>query len=256
LGLQPEHRQLVLHVGAISAYADLLTKDSVLFDVLANTTLYATVSVAFKVLFGLIMAIVLNEAIPARNFFRGWLLLPWIAPVLVTALTWRWMFNQNGGVINFLLLTLGLVDIPPAWLATSAMARAAIIVANLWRGFPFFGVTLLAGLQSIPVELYEAAEMDGASIWQRIRHITLPWLEPIIWTIVILSTIWTFNDFTLVWFLTGGGPSNATQLFATYSYQVGFMGAELGYAAAISLIGTPLMIILIMALAPRMWKEQ
>ena len=203
-------------------YLEIFTKDSAISDVVVNTIIYAAVSVVLKTILGLVMALVLNEAIPARNFFRGWLLLPWIAPVMVTALTWRWMFDQTGGIVNYILMGLNIVDFPPAWLASKWLARLALIIANVWRGFPFFGVCLLAGLQSIPTELYEAAEMDGASIWQRIRRITLPLLEPVLLTVIILSTIWTFNDFTLVWVLTQGGPSNSTHLFATYSFWEAF----------------------------------
>ena len=237
-------------------YLEIFTKDSAIGDVVVNTIIYAAVSVLLKTGLGLVMALVLNEAIPARNFFRGWLLLPWIAPVMVTALTWRWMFDQTGGIVNYILNGLGLLDIPPAWLASRWLARLALIIANTWRGFPFFGVCLLAGLQSIPTELYEAAEIDGASIWQRIRRITLPLLEPVLLTVIILSTIWTFNDFTLVWILTQGGPSNSTHLFATYSFWEAFRVNRYGYAAAVSLVATPLLLIFIAALAPRMWKEE
>jgi multiple sugar transport system permease protein len=240
----------------LANYLEILTKDNAIADVVVNTIIYAVVSVVLKTIIGLVMALVLNEAIPARNFFRGWLLLPWIAPVLVTALTWRWMFDQTGGIVNYVLSGLGLIHIPPAWLASKWLARFALIIANTWRGFPFFGVCLLAGLQSIPTELYEAAEMDGASIWQRIRNITLPLLEPVLLTVIILSTIWTFNDFTLVWVLTQGGPSNSTHLFATYAFWEAFRANRYGYAAAVSLIATPLLLIFIAALAPRMWKEE
>jgi multiple sugar transport system permease protein len=175
---------------------------------------------------------------------------------MVTALTWRWMFDQTGGIVNYILNGLGLLDIPPAWLASRWLARLALIIANTWRGFPFFGVCLLAGLQSIPTELYEAAEIDGASIWQRIRKITLPLLEPVLLTVIILSTIWTFNDFTLVWIMTQGGPSNSTHLFSTYAFWEAFRANRYGYAAAVSLVATPLLLIFIAALAPRMWKEE
>ncbi len=240
----------------LANYIALFTRDSVILEVFGNTILYALASVVLKVIGGLAMALVLNEALIGRNFFRGWLLLPWIVPTLVSALTLRWMFDQTGGVINFILDGLGLVSMPPGWLATPGLARFALILTNAWRGFAFFGVTLLAGLQSIPLELYEAAEIDGAGVWQRIWRITLPSLEPILWTIVILSTIWTFNDFTMVWIMTAGGPSYSTHLFATYAYQIGFVGNQLGYAAAVSLVGTPLMVALIAVLAPRMWKEE
>jgi len=237
-------------------YLEIFTKDSAIGEVVVNTIIYAAVSVLLKTGLGLVMALVLNEAIPARNFFRGWLLLPWIAPVMVTALTWRWMFDQTGGIVNYILNGLGLLDIPPAWLASRWLARLALIIANTWRGFPFFGVCLLAGLQSIPTELYEAAEIDGASTWQRIRKITLPLLEPVLLTVIILSTIWTFNDFTLVWIMTQGGPSNSTHLFSTYAFWEAFRANRYGYAAAVSLVATPLLLIFIAALAPRMWKEE
>lgn len=237
-------------------YVDIFTRDPAIREVAFNTVIYAAASVAFKVILGLITALVLNEAIPARDFFRGWMLLPWIAPVLVTALTWRWMFDQSAGVINFILSETGLMKIPPAWLATKDLARFALIVANVWRGFPFFGITLLAGLQSIPQELYEAAEMDGASVGQRIRHITLPWLEPLIITIVILSTVWTFNDFTLVWVMTNGGPGYGTHLFVTYSFWLAFRGSRVGYAAAVTFASLPIVLVFIALLVPRMWKEE
>jgi multiple sugar transport system permease protein len=240
----------------LANYIRIFTRDHAVGEILINTLIYATATVALKAVLGLAMAVILNENIVARNLFRGWLLLPWIAPTLVTALTWRWMFDQTGGVINFILSSLGLVHVPPAWLASKGLARVALIVANVWRGFPFFGVTLLAGLQSISPELYEAAEIDGATVWQRIRHITLPWLEPVLLIVVILSTIWTFNDFTMVWIMTNGAPGYSTHLFATYAYHLGFRGTELGYATAVSLVATPLLLLFIAALAPRMWRDE
>jgi multiple sugar transport system permease protein len=235
-------------------YVELFTSD-VAARMLVNTLVYAAASVGLKTVLGLLMAFVLNERIFARNLVRGWLLLPWMAPPLVVALMARWMFDQTGGVINYLLSAFHLVSIPPAWFASSATARIALIAANTWRGFPFFGVTLLAGLQSIPSDLYEAADVDGASLWHKIWHVTLPWLEPVLLTVVLLSTIWTFNDFTTVWIMTNGGPSNSTHLFSTYAFQVAFRENRMGFASAVSLVSTPLMLILIALLAPRMWRE-
>ena len=240
----------------LANYVEILTQDKVVPILFFNTVIYAVASVAIKLVIGLVMAFVLNEAIPARTIFRAWMLIPWIAPVLVTALTWRWMFNQTGGVINYMIYALGLSQMPPAWLATNDTARFALIVANVWRGFPFFGITLLAGLQTIPQELYEAAEMDGATVWHRIRHVALPQLEPILLTIVILSTIWTFNDFTLVWVMTEGGPGYGTHLFVTYAYQMAFRNSQVGYASAISFVAAPLMLVFMFALVPRMWREE
>ena len=156
-------------------------------------------------------------------FFRGWLLLPWIAPVLVTALTWRWMFDQTGGVINYgahrarhrpHAACLACHQVAGALFADRGQRLARLPI--------FRRDAALAGLQAIPTEMYEAAEIDWASVWQRIRAITLPWLEPAMLVVIILSTIWTFNDFTLVWILTQGGPSYSTHLFATYAFYIAF----------------------------------
>ena len=239
----------------LTNYIEIFTKDKAIFEVFGNTVIYTVSAVTLKVIIGLAMALLLNESIRGRNFFRGWLLLSWIAPTLAIGLTWRWMFDQRG-VVNFIIAGLGLMDIPPAWLGSKVLAKVALTIANVWRGFPFFGVTLLSGLQSVSVELYEAAEMDGASIWQRIRYIAIPSLKPVLLVVIILSTIWTFNDFVLVWSMTGGGPAYSTHIFATYAYHLGFRGSRLGYASAVSLVATPLVILFILALAPRMWREE
>lgn len=187
------------------------------------------------------------------------MLIPWIIPTLVVGLMWRWMFDQTGGVLNFILLKLGLVTMPPAWLADKVLARLAVIIANTWRGFPFFAITILSGLQSIPTELYEAAEMDGASVWQRIRHITLPGVRTVLLVIMILSTIWTFNDFELLWVMTEGGPSYSTHIFVTYAFQLGFGGgggSRLAYATAVSIVATPLITLFILLLVPRLLGDE
>jgi ABC-type sugar transport system permease subunit len=137
-----------------------------------------------------------------------------------------------------------------AWLGHGSTALLAVIITNIWHGFPFFGVSLLAAMQAIPAELYEAAEVDGASPWQRLRHITIPGVRTVLIIVTMLSTIWTFNDFQIVYIMTGGGPAFATHIFATYSYYVGFSGSRLGYAVAISTVLTPALIALILALSP------
>ena len=231
-------------------YSELLFRDRRFRIVVRNSFVFTFGSILGKLILGMGMAVLLNQRIKARNMFRGWLLLPWVAPTFVTALTWRWMFDGTSGVINFMLLKLGLLEVPVAWLGNGATALLAVIATNIWHGFPFFGVSLLAGMQAIPAELYEAAEVDGASPWQKFRHITIPGVRTVLIIVTMLSTIWTFNDFQIVYIMTGGGPAFATQLFATYSYYVGFSGSRLGYAVAISTVLTPALIVMILALSP------
>jgi multiple sugar transport system permease protein len=237
-------------------YAELLFRDRRFRTVVSNSVIFTLVSVAGKLLIGMGMAVLLNQHIKARAMFRGWLLLPWVAPTFVTALTWRWMFDGTSGIINYLLMLFGVITSPIAWLGNGATALLAVIATNIWRGFPFFGVSLLAGMQAIPAELYEAAEVDGASPWQKFWHITLPGVRTVLVVTTMLSTIWTFNDFQIVWIMTGGGPAFATHLFATYSYQVGFSGSRLGYAVAISTILAPLLIVMILALSPLIMRGE
>lgn len=237
-------------------YRELLTEDRVFFEVFVNTVIYAVASVLFKLLLGFTAAVFLNERVVARNLFRGWILMPWIIPTLVVGLMFRWMFDQTGGVLNFIILKLGLMKVPPAWLAENLLAKSAVIFANVWRGFPFFMITILAGLQSISPELYEAAAMDGARGWQRLRYITIPGVRSVTRVVVILSIIWTYNDFELLWVMTGGGPSYSTHIFVTYAYHLSFMGSRFGYASAVSLITTPLVIVFILLLLPRLMRDE
>ena len=237
-------------------YVELLTQDMRFRTVVRNSVVFTFFSIVGKLIIGMGMAVLLNQHIKARYLFRGWLLLPWIAPTFVTALTWRWMFDGTSGVINFVLMKLGLISIPIAWLGSGPTAMLAVIVLNVWRGFPFFGVSLLAAMQAIPAELYEAADVDGASNWDKFAYITLPGIRTVLIVVTMLSTIWTFNDFTTVYILTGGGPNFATHIFATYTYDVGFNGSRLGYAVAVSTTLTPLLIVLIMALSPFILKGE
>ena len=237
-------------------YFELLTSDDRFQKVVINSVLFTVASVSGKLVLGMGMALLLNEPLKGRNLFRGWLLVPWIAPTFVTALTWRWMFDGTSGVLNYVLAGLGIIDSPIAWLGNGSTALGAVIVANIWRGFAFFGVSLLAAMQAIPPDQYEAADVDGATPWQKYWHVTLPSIRTVLLVITMLSTIWTFNDFAIVYIMTGGGPSYATMLFATYTYQVGFVGSRLGYATAVSTMLTPVLIIMILALSPIIMKSE
>lgn len=236
-------------------YRELLFNDPFFWQVVRNGFIFTIGSVLLKLLVGMVMALVLNQPLIFRGLWRGLLLMPWVAPTVVTALSWRWMLDLTG-VLNLVLRDLGLMTTSIPWLAQYGTAMFSLILVNTWRGFPFFGITLLAGMQAIPQELYEAAEIDGASVWQRFRYITLPSLRTVILVVTILSTIWTFNDFSIVWLLTGGGPGHATDIFATYTYKLGFVTSRLGYGQTVSVILAPVLIAIIMMLSPLMLRGE
>jgi multiple sugar transport system permease protein len=222
-----------------------LLADDTFHTVVKNGLVFTVGSVALKLVTGLAMALVLNAVVRGRNFFRGLLLLPWITSTVIIALTWRWMFDAfpGRGFFNSFLLDLGLVTRPIAFMATPAGAMAAVIVANWWRGFPFFGVSYLAGMQAIPRELYEAAAVDGAGNWRRFWHVTVPGLKHIIIVTTLLSLIWTINDFNIVYVMTRGGPGTATQIFATYSYDVAFNQLRWGRGVTVSIFSVPVLVV-------------
>jgi multiple sugar transport system permease protein len=236
-------------------YADL-ARDPIFHKVVWNSALFTVVSVAAKVVLGLLMALALHRTLAARRFVRGFLLLPWVAPTVITALTWHWMFDALRGVINVSLQGAGLIAQPIAWLGQPATAMAAVIVVNVWRGFPFFGVSLLAGLQAIPRDLYEAAAVDGASALRQFRHVTLPGLRPVLFVTTLISTIFTLNDFNIIYVMTRGGPGMATHVLATYTYEVGFHALRWGKAVAVSMFLMPVVAILIVLVARRLTREE
>ena len=236
-------------------YLDL-SRDAIFHKVVWNSAVFTLVSVAVKLVIGVFMALALNRALMARGFLRGVLLLPWVVPTVITALTWHWMFDALRGVINVTLSALGLIREPIAWLGQPASAMFAVIVANIWRGFPFFGVSLLAGMQTIPQQLYEAAEVDGASPARCFWHITLPGLRLVIVVTTLISIIFTLNDFNIVYVMTRGGPGTATHVLATYTYEMGFQALRWGKAVAVSMYLMPLVGLLIVILARYLTREQ
>jgi len=232
-----------------------LTGDPVFRKVIWNSAVFTVGSVTVKLMIGLLMALSLHQALFARRLVRGILLLPWVVPTVITALAWHWMFDALRGFINVSLETLGLIGEPIAWLGQPSTAMMAVVVVNIWRGFPFFGVSLLAGLQAIPADLYEAAAVDGASATQRFRHVTLPGLRPVILVTALISTIFTLNDFNIVYVMTRGGPGIATHILATYTYEVGFQALRWGRAVAVSMYLMPLVVVMIVVLARRLTRE-
>ena len=215
-------------------------------NAIINTFQYTFGAVVGKVTMGIILALVVHsKVLQFKSIFRALLLLPWTLPIIVVTLTWKWMFSDVGGVLNHILLTFGIINSKIFWLATPVMAKLSVIIVNVWRGTPFIGISVLAALQVIPNELYEAASIDGANVLLRFRHITIPGIRDALSIATLVTTIWTFNSFPLVWQLTGGGPADKTQIVATYSYVVGFSNYYLGRAIAISILFLPVMFIFV-----------
>ena len=232
-----------------------LLQDSLFRQTVWNSFVYTLSTVCLKMLLGIILALLLNQEMRYRNLVRGALLLPWIVPTSLSVLTWLWMFDSLFSVVNYLLLGLGLISKKVPWLGDPFWAMVSVIIVNTWRGLPFFAVSFLAGLMTIPRELYEAAETDGARAPRRFWHITLPLLQPVIAVVVLFSTIWTFADFQIVYILTHGGPINATQIFATMAYDVALVAGRIGEGSAISLFLFPALLVVIILMLRYLRRE-
>jgi multiple sugar transport system permease protein len=225
----------------LSNYRDILGNE-VFRQTVWNSFVFTAIAVTLKTVLGVWLALLLARNLRFKRVLRGAVLLPWVIPTALSTLGWWWMFDSLYSVVNWTAIRLGIMSAPgPNWLGQASYAMAAVIAVNVWRGLPFFAITVLAGLVAIPREYYEAAEVDGASAWLRFRHVTLPLLRPVIAVVTLFSTIFTFSDFNIVQVLTRGGPVNTTHLFATLAYQVGLQGGNLGQGAAISLFLFPML---------------
>jgi multiple sugar transport system permease protein len=211
-----------------------------------NAFVFTGAAVGIKLVFGISLALLLNQQLWFKRMIRGTVLLPWVIPTALSTLGWQWMFNSLYSVVNWTGIHLGLMDPPgPNWLGQKYYAMTAVVVVNVWRGLPFFAITILAGLVSIPKELYEAAEADGAGAIRRFWYITLPLLKGVLGIVILFSTIFTFSDFNIVYVLTHGGPINSTHLFATLARQVGLETGRIGEGAAISLYLFPVLVMVV-----------
>jgi len=233
--------------------------DSVTRLALFNTIFYTVVASIIKFALGLWLAILLNENLPFKTFFRTVILLPYIVPTALSAIAFWWIYDSQFSIISWGLMKMGLIDRYIDFLGEPWNARLATIAANIWRGVPFVAITLLAGLQTISPSLYEAGAIDGATGWQRFRYITLPLLTPIIAVVMTFSVLFTFTDFQLIYVLTRGGPLNATHLMATLSFQRAIPGGALGEGAAIAIAMVPFLLASILfsyfGLQRRKWQQ-
>jgi multiple sugar transport system permease protein len=227
-------------------YTDLLNSP-VFLQTVKNSFVYTGFATVFKLALGLAMALVLNQHFPLKNLIRSSVLLPYIVPTALSTLAFLLAFNPTLSPLPWIFGPLHIPYPAAGFLGDPALAMGAVIFVNVWRGTPFFAISLLAGLQTIPQDLYEAAAIDGANAPNRFRHITLPLLTPVLTIVMLFSIIQTFADFQIVQVLTRGGPADSTHLFATLAYQTGMQGGRLGQGAAVSLYMLPFLGLLVIA---------
>jgi multiple sugar transport system permease protein len=208
--------------------------DSIFRTSVYNTVLYTVVTTIFKLGLGLWLAVLLNRHFRGKAMVRAFILLPFIIPTVLSTFAWKWMFDPTFSVLNWLLFKIGLITGRINWLGDPDLAMLSIIIVNIWRGVPFFAISLLAGLQTISPELHEAAAIDGANFWQRFRHITLPMLSPVIFYSVIVGIIGSFQVFNAAFVMTQGGPGNATLFYVLYLYRKAWESLAMGYASALA----------------------
>lgn len=227
-----------------------LTKDPFFKRTFWNTTVFVFLSVTAHMVLGLAVALVLNSALPAKPLFRIIALLPWVVPDVVAGIIWKWMYDPIYGALNDVLLKIGLINAPIEWLSNPNLALFSVILVNLWRGFPFVMLILLAGLQAIPQQLYEAAAIDGATRAQSFFHITIPGLKKMIVVALALDIVWEVRRFGLIQAMTRGGPGVLTEVLSTYTYKQYFQFFRFEYASAIAVVMT---IVLLAVSLPYIW---
>lgn len=231
-----------------------VVNDHVFWISLGNTLWYLFGSVGIEFIIGLITALLLNQKFKFRGFIRTIILIPWVLPSILTAFTWSWMLNGNYGLINDILARLGIITKFIPWLASEKTALPAVILATVWKGTPFFVIMLLAGLQAVPRDLYEAASIDGASQWQKLIYIILPTIMPVIVTTTLLRVIWTANSVDIIYLMTQGGPGNETQVLSVYTYSKAQSTLNYGYTSAMAMFLTLFLLIFVIFYLKRVKK--
>lgn len=239
----PSETTIETFVG-LENYVAILNSD-IFYQLLWQTGRWVLVGVAAKTLLGLLIAVHLNGDIAGRKFFRTAFLVPWGIPYAISAVVFTWIEHPQYGYFNAILIKLGVIEEGIGILGSPEIAWIGTVAADVWIGTPFMAIILLAGLQSIPEDLYEAAAVDGAERWHQFRHITLPQLKSVLLIATLLSTIWTFVSFDVIWTMTGGGPIDTTHTLVTWIYQTGLENGNLGMGAAYSVLG----FVLLMAFA-------
>jgi|LSQX01.1.fsa_nt_gb multiple sugar transport system permease protein len=213
-----------------------LFRDECFVVSIKNSFIFTSISVFLQTILGLITAVLLNETFFGCKFLRTWIIMPWVIPFSVIAVIGRWMLSSTFGVINWVLLNIGLISEPIAFLGTTKLAMPTVIAINVWKWFPFVSIMYLAALQGISDDLYEAARIDGSSCWQEFIYISLPSLMPTMAITTLLMTFWNFNTFGLVWLLTFGGPGSATTTMPILVYMKAFREYRVAEASALSIV--------------------
>jgi len=228
-------------------YIRALFEDDDFWSSLRRTIIWTIGSVTGAYCLALSLALLVNIDIQGRKFFRALFLLPWVVPEVSTALLWKWLYGDEFGILNFILKSLGIISSPVLWLADPNLAMPSVIAVQIWKLYPVMFIVLLAALQNVPKELHEAAIIDGANSRQRFWYITLPFIRGTSVITTLLASIWSFQNFDIIYLLTGGGPAGVTKVLATLMYQKAFWGSEMGYAAAIGVL--MLVVLLLLSIA-------
>ena len=219
-----------------------LLSSSIFLQTLQNSMVFTAAALSLKTVLGMALALLLFRIARFKRLIRGAVLLPFIVPTALSTLVWWWMFEPMYSVVNWTLKSLHIVNRDIPWLSDPYLAMCTVVLVNVWRGLPFFAITILAGLVAIPREMYEAAECDGAGPVGRFWFVTVPLLKPVLGVVILFSAIFTLGDFNIVYILTRGGPMNMTHLIATYSFLIGLQGGQIGHGAAISLFLFPILL--------------
>jgi len=255
LSLTDSRIGMVGHYIGLRNFVDLLS-DTIFHQTAWNTFIYAMVTVPFKAIIGLGLALVLNQHMRLSNPIRAAVMMPYIVPTALSTLGWFMIFDPVFSPISWLLKHFGLITQNINFLGDPKLAISSVCLANIWRGTPFFGITILAGLQAVPHELHEAASIDGANMWHRFLHVTVPHVKGVVLIATLLSIIWTFADFQLIYVLTKGGPANETHIFGTYAYQIGLSATDIGMGAAIALYMFPILSVFAVILLSYLRREE
>ncbi len=213
-----------------------ILSDSEFFTSLKFTLVFTVVAVSLETIIGILFALIMNQKIPGQGIIRTAVLVPWAIPTIISGLMWKFMYSQQYGVINYILKTLKIITVNLPWLSNAQLAVVATIIADVWKTTPYMSLLILSGLQTIPVQLYEAAAIDGASKIQRFIHITIPLIKPVLSVAILFRTLATFRIYALISVLTSGGPANATQSLSLYTIKTYFNYGNLGYGAALATV--------------------
>lgn len=227
-------------------FVTIFTQDKMFLPSLLNSVKWVVTEVGLQLIFGMILALLLNQTFKLRGMARAVAFIPWAISGVLASSMWSLIFNEHMGVLNDLLMKLGLINEPQAFLASTTTAFTSVILAELWRGIPFFAITLLASLQSIPVDLYEAAKVDGASRWKTFIYVILPQLKNTIVLTTLLRVVWEFNNVDLLFNLTGGGPAHSTTTLTMYIADLAVHGSNFGYGSALTVITFAILLIFAM----------